>query len=47
MKRRAFVRGLTLAAAACASPARAAAEPPPETRRLRLVQIPGICVAPQ
>ena len=49
MRRRDFVSGLTLAAAAGASgwPAPAAAEPPPETRRLRLVQIPGICVAPQ
>ena len=27
--------------------ARAAAEPPPETTRLRLSQIEGICVAPQ
>ena len=26
---------------------RAAADPPPETARLRLVQIPGICQAPQ
>ena len=24
-----------------------AAEPPPETTKLRLIQIPGICVAPQ
>ena len=26
---------------------RVAAEPPPETTRIRLVQIPGICQAPQ
>jgi NitT/TauT family transport system substrate-binding protein len=48
--RRRFLGGLTLAGTAGllslhASPV--AAEPPPETRRIRLVQIPSICQAPQ
>ena len=48
--RRAFVGGMTLMGTAGLlglRPEEAAAELPPETRRLRLVQIPGICVAPQ
>jgi NitT/TauT family transport system substrate-binding protein len=47
--RRRFLRGLSLAATAgllCA-PRRSHAEPPPETTRIRLVRITGICVAPQ
>jgi NitT/TauT family transport system substrate-binding protein len=28
-------------------PRAAAAEPPPETRKIRLVEIPGICLAPE
>jgi NitT/TauT family transport system substrate-binding protein len=50
MNRRAFVSGLTAAGAAGLVGGRAlpaAAEPPLETTRLRIVQIPGICVAPQ
>jgi NitT/TauT family transport system substrate-binding protein len=48
--RRRFLGGLTLAGTAGllslhASPV--AAEPPPETTRIRLVQIPSICQAPQ
>ena len=48
--RRDFVRGLTFAGTAGALglvSRPAGAEPPPETTRLRLSQIPGICVAPQ
>jgi NitT/TauT family transport system substrate-binding protein len=48
--RRDFLRGFSLAGAASALGLRArpaAAEPSPETTRLRLSQIPGICVAPQ
>jgi hypothetical protein len=46
--RREFVAGLTgLGAAGVLGVRRAAAEPAPETTRLRLSQIPGICVAPQ
>ena len=47
--RREFVGGVTLASAGLlgltAEPA--AAEPPPETKRIRLVRIPSICRAPQ
>jgi NitT/TauT family transport system substrate-binding protein len=48
--RRRFLGGLTLAGTAGllslhARPA--AAEPPPETRRIRLVQLPSLCQAPQ
>jgi NitT/TauT family transport system substrate-binding protein len=48
--RRAFLNGLTLAGTAGLlglHPRRVAAEPPPETTRLRLFKTPGICVAPQ
>jgi NitT/TauT family transport system substrate-binding protein len=48
--RRRFLGGMTLVGTAgllglC--PGRGAAEPPPETTRLRLVRGPGICVAPE
>jgi NitT/TauT family transport system substrate-binding protein len=48
--RREFVRALTLAGTAellAVRAAPAAAEPPPETTRLAIVQRPGICFAPQ
>src|SRR5262245_25816435 len=48
--RRRFLRGITLAGTAGLlgwNPGRAAAEPPPETTRIRLVRIPSICQAPQ
>src|SRR6266511_1781641 len=48
--RRRFLGGLTLAGTAGLlgwHPRRAAAEPPPETMRLRLDQTGAICVAPQ
>ena len=48
--RRRFLRGITLAGTAGLlgwHPRRAAAEPPPETTRIRLVRIPSICQAPQ
>ena len=48
--RRELLGGLTLAATAGflgLSPEPLAAEPPPETRRIRLIKITGICVAPQ
>jgi len=48
--RREFVRGLSLAGTAGLLGVGAdsvAAEPPPETRRIRLVRIPSICRAPQ
>jgi NitT/TauT family transport system substrate-binding protein len=48
--RREFLRGLTLAGTAGllrVDPERAAAEPPPETTKLRLDQRPSICVAAQ
>ena len=48
--RRRFVRELALASTAGLvglRPERALAEPPPETRRIRLVRIPSICRAPQ
>ncbi len=47
--RREFVSWLTAAGTAGllgSGPEVAAAEPPPETTRLRMVQIPGICIAP-
>ena len=49
MNRREFLTRTTVGAAAAvagAAPGRAAAEPPPETTRLRVVQVPGICIAP-
>jgi NitT/TauT family transport system substrate-binding protein len=48
--RRDFLGGLTLAGTAGllgVHPKPVASEPPPETTRIRLVQIPGICQAPQ
>ena len=48
--RREFLNTLGLAGTAGLlglRPASAAAEPPPETTRLRMTRIPGICVAPQ
>jgi NitT/TauT family transport system substrate-binding protein len=46
--RRAFVRAVALGAGATALGSRpAAAEPPPETTTLRLIQVPSICRSPQ
>lgn len=48
--RRAFLKALSLASAAGIggwSSLLFAAEPPPETPRIRLAQVPGICFAPQ
>jgi len=48
--RREFLEGLVLAGAAGVlglKPELVAAEPPPETRTIRLIQTPGLCVAPQ
>src|SRR5712691_11959482 len=48
--RRQFLGGLTLAGTAGflgLHPGPVAAEPPPETTRLRLGKTPGICIAPQ
>ena len=49
IERRAFLRGLvaTTAGGALARPRAAGAELPPETTKLRVAQIAGICVAPQ
>jgi NitT/TauT family transport system substrate-binding protein len=49
IERRAFVKGLAAAGSGLLGHARAgfAAEPPPETTRLRISQQPSICVAPQ
>ena len=47
--RRRFLRGLTLAGTAGllgVQPRPVAAEPPPETTRIRLAHVPGICIAP-
>ena len=47
--RREFLRGVTLAGTAGVLGLHAgpeAAESPPETTKIRLIQIPGICVAP-
>jgi NitT/TauT family transport system substrate-binding protein len=47
--RRRFLGGLTVAGTVGLlglPPRRVAAEPPPETTRLRLAQTPGICIAP-
>ena len=47
--RRNFLRRATLAgttALAGLRPRAAGAEPPPETSRLRMVHVPGICIAP-
>jgi hypothetical protein len=48
--RREFLRGLTLAGTAGLLglyPRAVVAEPPPETTKIRLIQISGICIAPQ
>ena len=49
--RREFVKGVAALAGSAGllgyDPGLAAAEPPPETTRIRLSQIPGICIAPQ
>src|SRR5215813_8700678 len=48
--RRRFLRGVTLVGTAGllgVHPRPVAAEPPPETTRLRLVRGPGLCVAPE
>lgn len=46
--RRAFLRTASaLGAAALGLPRRASAEPPPETRRIRLLHAPVLCLAPQ
>ena len=48
--RREFLSGLTLAGAAGLlglRPVPVAAEPPPETTTIRLIDTPGICIAPQ
>ncbi len=48
--RREFLRGLTLGGTATVLGLRTdlcAAEPPPETTKIRLVKIPSICRAPQ
>jgi len=50
LSRRAFLGGLTLAGTVGVlglHSKRAAAEPPPETTRLRLAQNPTLCSAPQ
>jgi NitT/TauT family transport system substrate-binding protein len=47
--RREFLHRLTLAGTAGLlglQPTMAAGEPPPETRTIKLVKIPGICIAP-
>ena len=48
-ERRTFLRGIAATAAATTfgRPRPTGAEPPPETTKLRLAQISGICVAPQ
>ena len=49
LSRRQLLGGLTLAGTAGLlglRPRSVAAEPPPETRRIRLVRIPSICQAP-
>ena len=47
--RRRFLAALTAAGAASlvGAPTRVLAEPPPETTRIRLAKIPGVCIAPQ
>ena len=50
LSRRAFLGGLTLAGTAGllgVRPEQTAAELPPETKTIKLVKIPGICIAPQ
>jgi len=48
-ERRTFLRGIAATAAATTfgRPRPAGAEPPPETTKLRLAQLSGICIAPQ
>ena len=50
MSRREFLGGLTLLGTAGVLGLHSgpeAAEAPPETTKIRLIQVPGICVAPQ
>src|SRR5262249_48862824 len=50
VSRREFLGGLALAGTAgclVLQPGLAVAEPPPETTKIRLVKISGICIAPQ
>ena len=47
MRRRDFLTGATVVTALGVGARAAVAEPPPETRRIRLIRITGICVAPQ
>jgi NitT/TauT family transport system substrate-binding protein len=49
IERRTFLRGIAATAAATTfgRPRPAGAEPPPETTKLRLAQLSGICIAPQ
>jgi NitT/TauT family transport system substrate-binding protein len=46
-RRRFLARGSTIGAAALGLPRPAAAEPPPEIRKIRLVHAPAICLSPQ
>ena len=49
-RRREFLNGIAIAGTAAflgVRPPPVAAEPPPETKRIRLVRIPSICRAPQ
>ena len=49
LSRRELLSGLTLAATSGLlglQPMPVAAEPPPETTKLRLAQVPAICIAP-
>lgn len=48
--RRALLKGIAVAGAGGllnTDPASGAAEPPPETKTIRLIKIPGVCLAPQ
>src|SRR5687767_15655426 len=49
LTRRQFVSGITLAGAAgfLSAPAHIAAEPPPETTRIRVGSTPSVCLSPQ
>src|SRR5207244_12799903 len=47
MRRRDFLTSMTLLTALGAASRPAAADAPPETKRIRLIKITGTCVAPQ
>ncbi len=50
ISRREFVRRMSVGGAVsllAATPRTVEAEPPPETTKIKLVRIPGICIAPQ